>query len=63
MPEIPSKRHMYDMVKEDTIVFEIVAGGGGRGIIAPPPRIAVWNIPDRIRLNNNILVCMLLNNS
>ena len=28
MPETPGKMHMYDMVKIDTIVFEIVGGGG-----------------------------------
>ena len=29
MPKTPSKMHMYDMMKIDTIVFEIVEGGGG----------------------------------
>ena len=35
MPKTPGKIHMYDMVKIDTIVFEIV----GRGVAfrAPPP--------------------------
>ena len=28
MPKTPGKIHMYDMVKIDTIVFEIVGGGG-----------------------------------
>ena len=28
MPKTPGKIHMYDMVKIDTIVFEIVWGGG-----------------------------------
>ena len=27
MPKTPGKMHMYDMVKIDTIVFEIVGGG------------------------------------
>ena len=36
MPKIPGKMHMYDMVKIDTIVFEIV-GGGGRLLKPPPP--------------------------
>ena len=36
MPKTPGKMHMYDMVKIDTIVFEIVGGGGG-GFKAPPP--------------------------
>ena len=29
MPKTPGEMHMYDMVKNDTIVFEIVGGGGG----------------------------------
>ena len=29
MPKTPGKIHMYDMVKIDTMVFEIVVGGGG----------------------------------
>ena len=37
MPKTPGKIHMYDMVKIDTIVFEIVGGGGG--LLKPPPRI------------------------
>ena len=28
MPKTPGKIHMYDMVRIDTIVFEIVGGGG-----------------------------------
>ena len=36
MPKTPGKIHMYDMVKIDTMVFEIVGGGGG-GVKAPPP--------------------------
>ena len=36
MPKTPGKIHMYDMVKIDTIVFEIVGGGGG-AFKAPPP--------------------------
>ena len=28
MPKTPGKIHMYDMVKIDTIVFEIIGGGG-----------------------------------
>ena len=31
MCETPGKMHMHDMVKIDTIVFEIVGGGGGEG--------------------------------
>ena len=38
MPKTPGKMHMYDMVKIDTIVFEIVGGGGG--LLKPlPPQI------------------------
>ena len=33
MPKTPSKMHMYDMVKIDTIVFEIV----GVLLKSPPP--------------------------
>ena len=33
MPKTPGKMHMYDMVKIDTIVFEIVGGG----LLKPPP--------------------------
>ena len=29
MPKTPGKMHMYDMVKIDITVFEIVWGGGG----------------------------------
>ena len=36
MPETPIKMHMYVNVKIDTIVFEIVGGGG---LLKPPPRI------------------------
>ena len=35
MPKTPGKMHMYDMVKIDTIVFEIV--GGGVLLKSPPP--------------------------
>ena len=34
MPKTSGKMHMYDMVKIDTIVFEIVRGGGA---FKPPP--------------------------
>ena len=34
MPITHSKMHMYDMMKIDTILFEIV---GGRAIKPPPP--------------------------
>ena len=36
MPKTPGKIHTYDMVKIDTIAFEIVWGGG---LLKPPPRI------------------------
>ena len=35
MPKTPGKMHMYDMVKIDRIVFEIVGGGG---FYDPPDR-------------------------
>ena len=37
MPKTPGEMHMYDMVKIDTIVFEIV--GGAFKAPPPPPRI------------------------
>ena len=37
MPKTPGRMHMYDMVKIDTIVFEIVGGGGGAFKAPPPP--------------------------
>ena len=37
MPKTPGKIHMYDMVKIDKIVFEIVGGWGGGAFKAPPP--------------------------
>ena len=49
MPKTPGKIHMYDMVKIDAIVFEIVGGGGA--FKAPPPgSFTVGNSPDRIGL-------------
>ena len=47
MPKTPGQIHMYDMVKIDRIVFEIVGGGGlltlhdpgGGALKAPPPPI------------------------
>ena len=38
MNKTPGKMHMYDIVKIDTIVFEIVWEGGG-GAFKAPPRI------------------------
>ena len=38
MPKTPSKMHIYDMVKIDTVVFEIVGGGGGVKAQPPPDR-------------------------
>ena len=39
MLKTPGKMYMYDIVKIDAIVFEIVGGGGGGGVglIKPPP--------------------------
>ena len=37
MSKTPGKTHMYDMVKIDTIVFEIVGGGGAFKAPPPPP--------------------------
>ena len=48
MPKTPGKMHMYDMVKIDAIVFEIVGGGGAFN--PPPGSLAVSNSPDRIGL-------------
>ena len=55
MPETPSKVHMYDMVKIDRIVFEIVGGGGGVVVILlpPPPRIvSCLKYPGSDRVNS-----------
>ena len=41
MPKTPGKMHMYDMVKIDTIVFEIVGGGGAFKDPPPPGSLAV----------------------
>ena len=45
MPKTPGKIHMYDMVKIDKIVFEIVGGGG---LLKPPPG------SDRVKANYKI---------
>ena len=37
MPKSPSKVRMYNMVKIDTIVFEIVGGGAFKAAPPPPP--------------------------
>ena len=34
MLKTPGKKHKYDMVKIDSIVFEVVGGGG---LLKPPP--------------------------
>ena len=36
MPKTPGQIHMYDMVKIDKMVFEIVGGGG---LLNPPPPV------------------------
>ena len=36
MCETPSTMHMHGIVKIDTIVFEIVGGGGGKALKVPP---------------------------
>ena len=41
MIETPSKMHMYDMVKIDTIVFKIVGGGAFKAHPPPPGSLAV----------------------
>ena len=41
MPKTPCKMHIYNVVKIDTIVFEIVGGGAFKEtppIPPPPPR-------------------------
>ena len=51
MPKTPGKMHMYDIVKIDTMVFEIVGlfqtgndpGGGGGALKAPPPHYDLEN--------------------
>ena len=49
MPKTPGKIHIYDMVKIDPIVFEIVGGGGA---FKAPPRIVnclKWPGSDRVK--------------
>ena len=46
MPKTPGKMHIYDMVKNDTIVFEIFRRRGG--FYSPSGLLAVCNIPDRV---------------
>ena len=55
MHKTPGEMHMYDMVKIDTIVFEIVGGGGLLKPTPPPPpgSLAVRNSPDRIGLRGD----------
>ena len=60
MPKTPGKIHMYDMVKIDTIVFEIVGGGAFKAPPPPPGSLIVWNSPDRIGLNHSSLLHLLL---
>ena len=43
MPKTPSKMHMYDMVKIDTIVIKILGAGGG--FLKPPPDRKLSEIP------------------
>ena len=42
MPKTPGKMHMYDMVKIDIIVFEIVGGGAFK---APPRIVSCLKLP------------------
>ena len=52
MRQTPSEMHMYAMVTIDTIIFEIV-GGGGAFKTFPPPRIVnclKYNGSDRVYL-------------
>ena len=57
MPKTPSKRHMYDMVKIDTIVFEIVGGGGGAFKDTSPRIVSCLKYPgsDRVKMPHKIL--------
>ena len=53
VPKTPSKMHMYDMVKIDTIVFEIVGGGGSPP--PPPPRVVSYlKYPRSDRVNSMV---------
>ena len=52
MRETPSKMHMHDMGKIDTIVFEIVGGGGGNLKTPHPGSLTVSNTPDWIGLRH-----------
>ena len=53
MPKATSKMHMYDMVKIDEIVFEIV----GEAFRAPPPRIvSCLKYPGSDRVNDTSMI-------
>ena len=54
MPKTPSKMRMYDMVKIDTTVFEIM--GGGACLLKPPPQIVNYCLkhPGLVRVNKYI---------
>ena len=51
MPKTPGKMHMYDMVKIDTIVFDIVVGA-----FNPPPLIvSCLKYPGSDRVNTQVI--------
>ena len=43
MPKTPGKMHMYDMVKIDTIVFEIIGGWGAFNVVAYLYMYGCWS--------------------
>ena len=63
MPQTPNKMHMFDMVKIDTTVFEIVRGGGAfkemtfKVLLKPPPPriVSCLKYPARIGLTEDVV--------
>ena len=53
MLKTPSKMHMYDMVKIDIVVFEIVGEGEAYKALPPPPIVSCLKYPGSDNNNNN----------
>ena len=60
MPKTPGKMRMNNMVKIDTIVFEIVGGGGRRFKAPPPDRYSCLKYPGSDRVNTDCIHILIL---